>query len=75
MAARRSVSLQEHTVLHSRWFAYTLMRVRDPTAAEDLVQETLLAAMMSVDRFRGAEFMRHATRAVDEDQLTKAGPL
>lgn len=34
-------------------YAYALMRVRDASVAEDLVQDTLLAAMKSVDRFKG----------------------
>ena len=34
-------------------YAYALMRVRDASVAEDLVQDTLLAAIRSVDRFKG----------------------
>jgi len=34
-------------------YAYALMRVRDASIAEDLVQDTLLAAIKSVDRFKG----------------------
>lgn len=34
-------------------YAYALMRVRDASVAEDLVQDTLLAAIKSVDRFKG----------------------
>jgi len=34
-------------------YAYALMRVRNPSVAEDLVQDTLLAAIKSVDRFKG----------------------
>ncbi len=34
-------------------YAYALMRVRDGSVAEDLVQDTLLAAIKSVDRFKG----------------------
>ncbi len=34
-------------------YAYALMRVRETSVAEDLVQDTLLAAIMSVDRFKG----------------------
>lgn len=36
-----------------RLFRYALSRVRDEGAAEDLVQETLLAALKSRDRFKG----------------------
>lgn len=34
-------------------FAYALRRVREPAIAEDLVQETLLAALRSCDSFEG----------------------
>ena len=34
-------------------YAFALMRVRDPRQAEDLVQETLLAALESVGNFKG----------------------
>lgn len=35
-------------------YRYALVRVRDSSVAEDLLQETLLAAMTSADRFQGA---------------------
>ncbi len=34
-------------------FRYAIARVRDETVAEDLVQETLLAAIASADTFKG----------------------
>jgi RNA polymerase sigma-70 factor, ECF subfamily len=34
-------------------FRYALPRVRDPAVAEDLVQETLLAALKAFDKFQG----------------------
>lgn len=34
-------------------YAYALMRVREPSQAEDLVQETLLAALTAVENYRG----------------------
>jgi RNA polymerase sigma-70 factor (ECF subfamily) len=34
-------------------YAFALMRVREPSQAEDLVQETLLAALGAVDNFKG----------------------
>jgi RNA polymerase sigma-70 factor, ECF subfamily len=34
-------------------FRYALFRIRDPQVAEDLVQETFLAALQSRDRFAG----------------------
>ncbi len=34
-------------------YAYALMRVREPSQAEDLVQETLLAALAAVENYRG----------------------
>jgi RNA polymerase sigma-70 factor (ECF subfamily) len=36
-----------------RLFRYALSRIRDERAAEDLIQETLLAAFKSRDKFRG----------------------
>ncbi len=36
-----------------RLFRYALSRVRDEAAAEDLIQETFLAALKSKDRFKG----------------------
>lgn len=36
-----------------RLFRYALSRIRDERAAEDLVQETLLAALKSRDKFKG----------------------
>ena len=39
-------------------FRYALIRVRDSSVAEDLVQETLLAAMTAADRFQGASSER-----------------
>lgn len=40
--------------LHGNYlFRYALIRVRNPTVAEDLVQETLLAALQSKDRYNG----------------------
>src|SRR5918999_3866470 len=32
---------------------YALLQLRDPTAAEDAVQETLLAALQTAERFAG----------------------
>lgn len=34
-------------------YAYALMRVREPSQAEDLVQETLLTAINAVENFKG----------------------
>lgn len=34
-------------------YAFAIMRVREPRQAEDLVQETLLAALESVENFKG----------------------
>ena len=34
-------------------FRFAMMRLRDETLAEDLVQETLLAAIQSLDKFAG----------------------
>ena len=34
-------------------YSYALIRVRNREVAEDLVQETLLAAMRQIDKFRG----------------------
>ncbi len=34
-------------------FGYALSRVRDPNAAEDLVQEALLGALKGIDTFKG----------------------
>jgi RNA polymerase sigma-70 factor (ECF subfamily) len=34
-------------------YAYALMRVREPSLAEDLVQDTLLAAFKAVENFKG----------------------
>ena len=34
-------------------YRYALLRLRDPAAAEDAVQETLLAALQSHGRFAG----------------------
>jgi len=43
---------QEWVARHGDYlYRYALIRVRDATVAEDLVQETLLAALLSKDRF------------------------
>ena len=34
-------------------FRFALSRLRDPKTAEDLLQETFLAALQSLDRFEG----------------------
>jgi RNA polymerase sigma-70 factor (TIGR02943 family) len=39
-------------------YGFALLRVRKPDLAEDLVQETLLAAFRSKDRFRGKSSIR-----------------
>jgi len=39
-------------------FRYALVRVRDSSVAEDLLQETLLAAMTTADSFQGASSER-----------------
>ncbi len=39
-------------------FRYALLRIRDHSAAEDLVQETLVAALRSRDRFVGRSSFR-----------------
>ena len=39
-------------------FRYALLKVRDSEAAEDLVQETFLAAIQSLESFRGASTLR-----------------
>ena len=50
----------------SRWvddhgdvlYRYALERVRKPDIAQDLVQETFLAAVRTIDRFRGGSTVR-----------------
>ena len=39
-------------------YRFALARVRNPTIAEDLVQDTLLAGVKSIDRFTGAASVR-----------------
>ena len=39
-------------------YAYALMRVREPSQAEDLVQETLLVALNAVENFKGESTVR-----------------
>jgi RNA polymerase sigma-70 factor (ECF subfamily) len=50
-----STWLEEHG---DALYRYALVRVRDSSVAEDLVQETLLAAMQAADRFQGASSER-----------------
>jgi len=39
-------------------YRFALLRVKDPTVAEDLVQETFLSALKGIDRFRGGSSLR-----------------
>jgi len=39
-------------------FRFALLRVKDETVAEDLVQETLLSALKGIDRFKGGSSLR-----------------
>src|SRR5712692_7859296 len=39
-------------------YRYALERVRKPDIAQDLVQETFLAAVRTIDRFRGGSTVR-----------------
>src|SRR6266446_5953784 len=39
-------------------YRYALERVRKPDVAQDLVQETFLAAVRTIDRFRGGSTVR-----------------
>src|SRR6188768_927125 len=39
-------------------YRFALMRVRDPEAAQDLVQETFVAAIRASDRFQGTSSLR-----------------
>lgn len=50
-----SMWLEEHG---DALYRYALIRVRDSSVAEDLVQETLLAAMIAADSFQGASSER-----------------
>lgn len=53
--------LEHHTASPEKWvdeygdrlFRYALVRLRDEAAAEDLVQETLLSAIQSIDSYSG----------------------
>jgi RNA polymerase sigma-70 factor, ECF subfamily len=61
MRDERSMEDGERVISPDRWvdchgdylFQYALARVREPAVAEDLVQDTFLAALKSRDRFRG----------------------
>jgi RNA polymerase sigma-70 factor (ECF subfamily) len=48
-----SVTLAEVEQFRSYLMRYALLQLRDPTAAEDVVQETLLAAVEGAHRFSG----------------------
>ena len=50
-------------------YAYALMRVRDASVAEDLVQDTLLAAIKSVDGFKGKSSWRLDQRLIRRTSL------
>jgi RNA polymerase sigma-70 factor (TIGR02943 family) len=39
-------------------YRYALLRVKDPTVAEDLVQETFLSALKGIDGFKGGSSLR-----------------
>ena len=55
------ISLQPETWFHEygeSLFRYALCRVRNPVTAEDLVQETLLAALKAKERFAGRSSVR-----------------
>lgn len=39
-------------------YRFALLRVKDPTIAEDLVQETFLSALKGIDTFRGGSTLR-----------------
>ncbi len=39
-------------------YRFALLRVKDPSVAEDLVQETFLAALRGIDSFRGGSSLR-----------------
>jgi RNA polymerase sigma-70 factor (ECF subfamily) len=68
-------------------YSYALARVRDPHAAEDLVQETLLAGLGSAAAFQGRSAERswligilkhklwdHLRRSLRERPLSESGP-
>ena len=39
-------------------YRFAILRVKDPLVAEDLVQETFLAALKGIDRFKGGSALR-----------------
>jgi RNA polymerase sigma-70 factor (ECF subfamily) len=39
-------------------YRFAILRVKDPSVAEDLVQETFLAALKGIDRFKGGSALR-----------------
>ncbi|MCG8323910.1 MAG: sigma-70 family RNA polymerase sigma factor [Thiotrichales bacterium] len=58
-------------------YAYALLRVNEPAVAEDLVQETLITALKSVDNFKGESTERTWLTGILKhkvlDQLRKKG--
>jgi hypothetical protein len=49
-------------------YSYALSRIKEPTIAEDLVQETLLAALKEQKGFEGRSSLR---RAPGEDRIAR----
>jgi DNA-directed RNA polymerase specialized sigma24 family protein len=50
-------------------YRYALIRVRKQEVAEDLVQETLLAAMRQVDKFRGRSAERSWLCGISKNKI------
>ncbi len=50
-------------------YRYALMRLKNPTSAEDAVQETFLAAMKGVDRFDGRTDIKYWLRGILRNKI------
>ncbi|MGQ0545115.1 MAG: sigma factor [Betaproteobacteria bacterium] len=73
MAARKP-NLEELEEHRSHLLRFAMLQLRDRAAAEDMVQETFVAAVGALDSFEGRSSLRTRTTKASKPSSAASGP-